>query len=82
MKFNIPIVTKRSQSYKQTFDTPQGKKVLADLRSFCKMNASSFAGSDTHTTSFNEGRREVFLRIMRFINLTQKELDDLRDEEY
>lgn len=47
--------------------------VLADLREFCRGMKSSF-DSDTHVTALLEGRREVWLRIMGYLHLTEAEM--------
>ncbi|NYT42316.1 hypothetical protein HZY97_16205 [Sphingomonas sp. R-74633] len=42
--------------------------VLADLREFCRYSRTSFT-PDPYLTARNEGRRDVFLRIVGLIEL-------------
>ena len=59
-------------------------KVLADLREFCRADASCVVVSkdgkiDTHATVLAEGRREVWLRITETLNLTDEQLLKLKE---
>lgn len=47
--------------------------VLADLAKFCRGSESTFH-ADPRMHACLEGRREVFLRIEEYINLTREEL--------
>ena len=58
--------------------------VLADLRAFCRADESCIVVGkdgrvDTHATAVAEGRREVFLRIMAQLNITDAQLNRLRE---
>ena len=57
--------------YRITFDTPQGKRVLADLTS-AYYHRSSYTKGDAHETAFREGQRSVTIRI---INLLKEDKD-------
>jgi len=75
----IDILKRKSQAYQQTFSSPHAQKVLADLRKFCFADKTTFVPNDPYASAFSEGRREVFLRINAFINLTEKEINSLKE---
>jgi len=56
------------QAYFRCFDTDDGKKVLSDLLGFCGQDASSVRSVpiDPNQVCFNEGKRRVYLRLMKF----------------
>lgn len=59
-----------------------GEKMLADLNRFCRGNASAF-DPDPRIHALLEGRREVLLRILAFLNVDSAELArfvEVRDE--
>lgn len=82
----IERILKRRSHYRAVFNTPAGEKVLADLRRFCRAHASSVIVSpqsgviDTHAMAVNEGRREVFLRIVSHLHLNDADLLRLKEE--
>lgn len=60
-----------------------GERVLADLRSFCFADRTTIFDSDPIIMARREGRREVFVRIVNFLNLdegTVQKLMELEDE--
>jgi len=61
-------------AYKQTFNSPSGKKVLKDLMKSCNMLETTFE-KDKDTMLFNEGARSVVLRILRTIGTDIDKLD-------
>jgi hypothetical protein len=63
----------RSQSYRQTFKGVYGERVLHDLAVFCRANESTF-NPDARAEGILQGRREVWLRISKHLNLTDEEL--------
>jgi len=56
-------MSKLRQMYLDTFSTEAGKKVLKDLEKRCNYNVSSFVAGDTNATSYEEGKRTVYLHI-------------------
>ena len=72
------LIGGRSYAYKMTFnkENPWAGKVLLDLAKFCRAHESAF-DSDPRIHAAMEGRREVFLRIQRYCNLSEQELIDL-----
>lgn len=63
-----------------------GRLALDDLSEFCRADRSCVVFGkdgrvDTHATAVAEGRREVFLRIQQMLNLTDAQLNKLRNDE-
>jgi hypothetical protein len=74
----------RRRDYRAVFDTDEGQRVLADLRGFCRVDSTCvIVGKDgkidTHATMVAEGRREVFLRIVEILRLTDEQLHKLKE---
>lgn len=63
----------RAQDYRTVFASPVGQRVLADLAKFCRANESTFH-ADARLHAVAEGRREVWLRIQRNLELTDEQL--------
>ena len=70
----ILALRKRRADYRATFDTPQGMRVLADLRRFCLYD-STVEGHTADRTHVNIGQRNVFLHIQRVLKTDPGELD-------
>ncbi len=66
-------IKKRRTAYQDTFGSPQGETVLADLHEFCGADKTSF-GDDPYLTAYNEGMRRVWLRINSFLNMTDEQI--------
>jgi hypothetical protein len=70
-----PLLLRRRDAYRRTFLDADGRpnrnaeRVLADLRRFCRATAPSFTPGDPYTTALLEGRREVWNRLMAFLQL-------------
>lgn len=67
-------------------DINAGRLALDDLSEFCRADRSCVVFGkdgrvDTHATAVAEGRREVFLRIQQMLNLTDAQLNKLRNDE-
>jgi hypothetical protein len=52
---------------KSVFNNKQGRKVLHHILSFCGIYQSAFTGNST--TFFNEGKREVGLRLIDMVGV-------------
>lgn len=79
--FNLnPLFRRRQSAYKKTFDNPEGRKVLADLRRFCRATVPTADVNNVQTTYLLEGRREVFLRIAAHLNLTDEDVIQLVED--
>lgn len=69
------LLLERKRNYLQTFEKESvpATAVLKDLERFCRAHESTFS-PDPRVHALLEGRREVYLRIMDYLEL---ELDDL-----
>lgn len=81
MKFDLSrFFRSRQSAYKKTFNNPEGRKVLADLRRFCKATQPTADVNNVQTTYLLEGRREVFLRILSHLQLTDEDVYNLIED--
>jgi len=73
------INARRASHYQAVFldddgrPSASGQKMLADLDRFCRGNKSTFS-PDPRVHALLEGRREVLLRILNFINVPSDEI--------
>lgn len=67
------FLARRRTNYIRTFGTVFGQAVLADLAKFCRAHNSTFH-SDSRVHAALEGRREVFLRILNHLQLSDEQL--------
>lgn len=72
----IDFIRRRKVDYGMTFGSPAGKRVLADIAKFCRATETTFS-PDPRIHAALEGRREVYLRIERHLNLTSQQLYDI-----
>jgi hypothetical protein len=75
-----PMIFRRKSSYQKTFNNPEGRKVLSDLRRFCRATTPTADVNNDRTTYLLEGRREVWLRIMSHLQLTDEDVYNLIEE--
>jgi len=75
-----PLTLIRRRAYRAAFDNPEGRKVLADLRRFCRASVPTADVNNVNVTFLLEGRREVFLRIISHLNLTEDDVFKLVEE--
>lgn len=75
-----PFLRQRRAAYAQTFNNEAGKKVLADLRRFCRATTPTADVSNVNQTYLLEGRREVWLRILSHINLSDEDVVQLIED--
>lgn len=68
----------RRMSYCRTFniESVAAKAVLQDLAKFCRANESTVL-KDERMSAVLEGRREVWLRIQNYLQLTEEEIYEL-----
>jgi len=71
------------RAYKLAFGSPAGQAVLMDLVPYCRATESCVVilkngQIDRDRTLVSEGRREVFVRIQEFLNLTYEQLFALK----
>lgn len=79
MKLTLSILEpyrQRKAAYQSAFKSGSGPQVLADLAVFCRANETTAVGSDM---AMLEGRRQVYIRIMKHLNFTPEELAVLYD---
>jgi hypothetical protein len=76
----VAALTQKHQAYVQTFSGPVPEKVLADLAKFCRANETTFH-PDPRVHALIEGRREVWLRIQKYMRLSAADIDALVKKE-
>ena len=78
-KVRTDMAQKTISAYKKLFATPEGQIVLRDL-----MNTTRFRGSvigkDPYETYYNEGSRNVVMRIIETINMSDANLEKMLEE--
>lgn len=67
------FLTTRKRNYQTAFTGVGGEAVLVDLARFCRADESTF-NTDPRISALMEGRREVWLRITKHLNLSPDEL--------
>lgn len=68
------FLSRRRTAYVKVFlSSAFGDEVLTDLAKFCRANESTFH-PDARAHAVAEGRREVWLRIARHLNLSDEQL--------
>ncbi len=65
-------------AYRRTF--PARSPVLTDLAALCHASQETYVPGDPTATAFNEGRRAVWLHIMRMLGLTDADLRQLQED--
>lgn len=70
------LLTQRHQNYVKTFSGPVPERVLADLARFCRAGETTFH-PDPRVHAVLEGRREVWLRIQKYLRMTPADIDRL-----
>jgi len=72
------LLRSRKQAYETVFnpESVDVKILLKDLAEFCRANSSTFH-EDPRIHAMLEGRREVWLRIQKYLNTTPDELWEL-----
>lgn len=72
----LAIFTDCKRAYELVFGTDAGKAVLTDLAPFCRAKETCIVPGDRDRTYVLEGRREVYLRIREYLDLSPEELTD------
>jgi hypothetical protein len=71
----IELQTTIKRAYQLVFDNPgSGAAVLLDLGIFCRARETCVIPGDRDLTYVLEGRREVYLRIRDYLDLTPEQL--------
>jgi GTPase SAR1 family protein len=55
-------------AFKNLFQGVDSETVLTELARLASFQATSFAADNPHMTSFNEGKRDLFLTLLRYVN--------------
>jgi hypothetical protein len=71
----------KEDAYRACLKTELGETVLADLRVFCNGTQSNFS-TDALEMARMEGRREVFTRVMNYLNVDYSEYYKYEEEYY
>lgn len=76
------LLRSRKLSYERTFveKSADAQFVLKDLAKFCRANQSTY-DPDPRIHAVLEGRREVWLRIQKYLNLTPDQLWEITRKE-
>lgn len=67
--------------YKQTFGSPEGRRVLYHLMKVHGFLQTSHVEGDAYSTAFNEGARNVIIQIMHKMRMDLKKMEDLINQE-
>ena len=87
----LDVQFRRSRRYKDLFQSQgklsrSGEVVLADLRKFCRVDKSTAhvanGSIDPVMMALLEGRREVFMRILSYLNTDEAEIIKLKEDLY
>jgi len=63
-------------NYKKTFESEEGKKVLADLEKVCLYRSTTF-DKDPMVMAFQEGLRSVYLHITTMMTIDIETLENI-----
>lgn len=79
------ILSSKARCYQRVFDLAgdnahEAERVLGDLRRFCRANQSTF-DTEAAQAARLAGRREVWLRIANFLDLTDAQVRNLLEVE-
>lgn len=70
----VRVFTDCKRAYQLAFGTSAGEAVLRDLAPFCRAKETCMVPGKADLTNVLEGRREVFLRIQDYLELSVDEL--------
>ena len=75
MDSNLDKLKGLREDYKLVFDSPEGKRVLADLEKTGYYNTTTFVANDAMATVFNEGLRAFILHIKTIKDMDLESLE-------
>ena len=75
-----PLMAQRQKAYRNTFNNPEGRRVLADLRRFCRATVPYADVNNVNVTYLLAGRNEVWQRIMAHLNLNEEDVFKLIED--
>lgn len=67
-------IDKQRRAYHKTFEGEFAKEVLRDLARFCYVRKTTF-DTNAMNMAFKEGRRDVFLRIAGYLDLSIEDIE-------
>lgn len=70
----MQFFTDKKRAYSLLLGNPAGQAILDDLMPFCRARETCVVPGDRDRTYVLEGRREVYLRIQDFLDLTPEQL--------
>lgn len=70
------FLRRRKVDYQLAFTSPAGQGVLYDLAKFCRADENTY-NPDPRLSDILVGRREVWLRIQKHLNLTPDQLYEI-----
>jgi len=70
----VQAFTDCKRAYELAFRTPAGEAVLTDMAPFCRAQETCVVPGQRDLTYVLEGRREVYLRIRDYLDLTVEQL--------
>ena len=80
----VRLMRRRRAGYRALFGpgdggfTPAQEAVIADLKRFCHAQTPTYS-ADPREHALREGRREVWLRIQHFLQLTDGQIADIKE---
>lgn len=74
MRQAFDFLRRRKINYQLALTSPAGQEVLRDLAKFCRADESAATPGNHDLTMVLVGRREVWLRIQKHLNLTPDQL--------
>ena len=77
MDSNLDKLKGLREDYKLVFDSPEGKRVLADLEKTGYYNTTTFVPNDAMATVFNEGLRAFILHIKTIKDMDLEQLEKI-----
>ena len=77
-------IVELNDSYKKTFSTPDGERVLKHLCKIGFVGDTTYVAGDPYETAHREGQRRLVLSILRFLErdprILLKQLEELQNE--
>jgi hypothetical protein len=70
----LVIFTDCKRAYQAVFASEAGKAVMIDMAPFCRARETCVIPGDRDRTYVLEGRREVYLRIQDYLDLSPEQL--------
>lgn len=80
MRSDLAFLFERRNRYRAVFDTPDGRKVLADLMTFCHVDRPVTVPGDAQMSAYNDGMRRVALRIASILRMKDEEIFALANQ--